>query len=176
MSCARSPHAIDSTHAKNTLISRFTGRVDRFRQIAANFGLRPYRTFLVWAVWDGEERGEGNARVVKRMEILPSPAISKGVTMDPKSAGRLPSGSIKLSKISPSMTADVLMGKAYPSTGESPEADVSFWYEVMEDGRGDNPPSVGRYVLTGQPTRLAGQLDWDVTLMHSSPEPDRVRR
>jgi hypothetical protein len=42
---------------------------------------------------------------------------------------------------------------------------LSFFYDIVEDGRGDNPPEHRKCVMKGCPFRLPGKLDWDVTLV-----------
>jgi len=91
------------------------------------------------------------------------------------SAGMVPEGSVRIEKISPSYTFDQLRGLWRPEKHEDaiPE-DTPFYYEVVEDGRGDPLPVRHRFRLLGLPARRAGKLDWTVTLQRVSGDNDRA--
>lgn len=171
------PRNLSAVEARRTLAHRLAPRVDRLRQFATKFGIRPYRVFLVWTLWSGIERGEGTERVVKRIELLPTPKVTDltAVATSPFSAGTLPLGSIRVEEISAfTYTQDVLVGKAYPDGHEDaiPE-DVSFEYEVVEDGRGDPQPVRAKYRVSTTPYRAAGRVQWMVLLERVSEDNNR---
>jgi hypothetical protein len=149
------------------------------RQIATDLGVRPYRCFLTWTVWAGPtgvERGEGNERIYARMEILPTPRVRSldRVSFSMFHAGTMPVGSIQVDRISVvQFTRDVLLGKSFPNNplpfgeifGEKhiPQPYEFFW-EVIEDGRGDNPAKRERFRPLNSPERRAGKVDWTIML------------
>jgi len=122
---------------------------------------------MVWVVWSGTERGEGTQREVKRQEILPTPRVDSldSVTFSLLQAGTVPVGSVKLSQISVNFTSDQLRGHMVPVEHEEhiPEP-YDFYYELVEDGRGDDPAHRAKYRLLNQPFRRAGRVDWTLML------------
>jgi hypothetical protein len=122
------------------------------------------------------ERGEGNEVLYARLEILPTPRVASldAVSFSLFHAGTVPVGSVKVDRISgKEFTADILLGKAFPNNatpmGESPvekhiPQPFEFFYEVVEDGRGDNPAKRERFRPLNIPMRRAGQLDWSILL------------
>lgn len=170
------PRPLSPLEARQTIASRFGPRADRLRQIATRMGVRPYRVFLVWTKATGEERGEGTTKEVARREILPTPRVQSldAVTFNPFHAGVAPVGSVRIDRISATMTADELRGLIVP---ERPEGSVpepyDFFYEVVEDGRGDPRPTREKFRLLSEPFRRAGKVDW--TLMLERVSGDRAR-
>ena len=158
--------------AKGTLAHRLGLRADRLRQLSTRFGLRPYRVFLTWTRFTGTERGDGDERVIARLEILPTPEVSDATSIMhmPYSAGVLPVGTMRVSKISVAFNADQLTGRRIPGRIENKPIpkNIDFFYEVVEDGRGDNPAERKRFRLLGDPWRDAGGLEWVVLLERSS--------
>jgi hypothetical protein len=164
---------------------------DSIRQIATNLGARPHRVFLNWTQWTGEERGDGNEILLLRREVLPTPRVDNldAVTFSVFHAGTIPAGSVKVTEISlATFTEDQLRGldSTDPATGKQvvPTAAVNldgggllepydFFFEVVEDGRGDPKPERMRYRLLSKPFRRATKLDWLIMLERSSQ--DRTR-
>lgn len=103
-------------YRRQNLAQRLAPRADKIRQKLTDFGLRPYDVFLVWTRWDGEERGEGYERELRRVRIVPNPKVEDltSISLSPYAAGILPVGSIRLSEISISLTADDLAGRTIP--------------------------------------------------------------
>lgn len=170
---------LSPAQASKTFANRFARTGDRLRQIATNFGIRPLRVCLVWTKWSGAERGEGTEQEVRRIEILPTPKVSSldSVSYSIFHSGTLPVGSIRVEQVTESLTLDTLSGKVVPKKGEPtvPEP-YSFFYEVREDGRGDNPPQRWKYRLLGVPFRRAGKVDWTMLLEKISEDPRRDGR
>lgn len=150
--------------AGDTLAHRLGGRVDRIRQIATNLGIRPYRVFLTWVKWSGSSSGEGDASVYDRKELLPTPRVQNidSIARSFFSAGALAVGQIRVDMISVGYTEDQLSGRK--SGDEELPEDVDFFYEIVEDGRGDNPARRTKYRLSTQPFRKAGSVYWVVNL------------
>jgi hypothetical protein len=176
------PKALTPDEAKRTLANRFAGTkdrpglADRLRQLNTRFGLRSKRVFLVWSRFSGEERGEGAERVIARVEILPTPKIADltAVSLNPFTVGTFPVGSLRISEISATFTADELTGRKVPGQAKRlVEEPVDFFFEVVEDGRGDDPAERQRYRMLGQPDRREGAVSWTVVLERVSEDFDR---
>lgn len=167
------PKPLTPTQAKKTLAAKFGPKIDRIRQLATKLGVRPYRVFLVWEQSSGSERGSGVETEVQRIEILPTPKVDSldAVMMDPRFAGSLPVGSIRVSRVSSSFTEDLLRGKR---DHRSIPDDISFFYEVVEDGRGDDLPVRMKYRLASTPVRRAGKVDWLLILERISEDNSRT--
>ena len=123
---------------------------------------------LFWYTWDGDERGEGGEREIGRVEILPTPKVMSldAMAMSPAGGGMIPLGSIRVEKITGTLTLDQLKGITMAGGDHKlhiPER-VSFVYEVKEDGRGDEQPEIARFRLASPPFRRAGRMDWVVNL------------
>ena len=170
------PRPLTAGEAKRTLANRFGPRADRLRQFSTKFGIRPYRCWLVWTKWTGTERGEGKEVTVKRVEILPTPKVTDltSQALSAFTAGVLPAGSIKVTEISATLTQDQLTGKAYPVNHEDaiPEG-VSFYWELVEDGRGDPEPVRAKNRLASVPFRAASMVQWVAMLERISEDANR---
>jgi hypothetical protein len=110
---------------------------------------------------------------VKRTEILPTPKVTESVSYNSKSVGKVPDGSYVVRKISPKLTEDQLNGTYYPEQGKETPPNIEFYYEIVEDGRGDYPPIRRKCYLKGPPFRMAGKLDWSLTLMRIEEDNER---
>jgi len=178
--------------ARNTLAHRKGLLADRLRQKYTTFGLRSKRVFLVWSRWTGEERGEGDEEVIARVELLPTPRTSdvSGVSYRSYGIGVFPEGSIRVDQVSiVAYTEDMLRGLRIPEDRARPcgsgcgparplnaepvnaiesevlsDPRVDFWYEVVEDGRGDSTPARRRYRLLGMPNRDEQRFQWTLNL------------
>lgn len=164
--------------AKNSFAQRFAKTADNLRQLNTNFGMRPYRVFLVWLKWTGSERGEGEEVPVAECELLPTPLVATMdmVALDPRSAGILPVGSLRISEVSMDRyTRDFLRGIDIPGVGHFDHIPplYTFFYEVREDGRGDCPAWRMKYRLSTEPHRQADQLQWQFALERISEDRER---
>jgi hypothetical protein len=152
--------------ARRTLGQRLTGLADRIRQLHTKFGMRSTRVFLVWTRSTGPHRGEGAEEVVRRVELLPTPKVQdlSALALNPYSAGRYPVGSVRLTEVSSGKyTRDLLSGR-YAPDGSVLRQPWDFFYELVEDGRGDEQPARMRFRLAAEPVRREGNLDWSVLL------------
>jgi len=166
------PRPLTPSEAKRSIANRLGPRVDRLRQLSTKLGLRSRRVFLVWTRFTGEDRGEGDEHVLARVEILPTPKVSDATDIKrmPFAAGILPVGSLRVSLISLQFTFDQLTGKSVPgeSARKAPGPSTDFFYEVVEDGRGDEPPHRERFRVFGFPWRDEGAVSWAVVLERCS--------
>ena len=184
------PRPLTSTEAASSLANRLGVRLaPRLRQLATRFGIRSTRVFLVWTRWTGEYRGEGDERELARVELLPTPKVSNDTAVQgqPYSAGKLPVGMLTVNLISLRYTREMLEGKVIPSNNEGAnkvvapkrasedarEEPIDFFWELVEDGRGDTPPTRDRYRVLGDPSRDEGNVAWIATIERSSE--DRTR-
>lgn len=162
--------------AKKSFANRFSSKADRLRQLATKFGVRPYRVFLTLTRWTGEERGEGEEKIVARRELLPTPRVQSldAISFNAFRGGTLPVGSLRVDRISASFTSDELAGLFGPLAGQEriPQP-YEFFYEVVEDGRGDAHPPRAKFRLLSEPFRRPGKIDW--TLMLERISQDRTR-
>lgn len=172
------PKPLLPTQAKRTLANRFVGLADRLRQLNTTFGLRSKRVFLVWSKFGGIEVGEGDEHLLARHEILPTPKVAdlSAVTLNPFSAGKLPVGVIRVTEISETITFDELTGRKVPGRSDPIAEPIDFFFEVVEDGRGDAVPERQRYRLFSVPNRNEGRLQWEVLLERQSRELGRNGR
>jgi hypothetical protein len=163
------PKPLTPEQAKRTLANRLGTRIaPRLRQFSTKFGIRSKRVFLTWSKYSGQERGEGNENIVARVELLPTPMVTDltSIVLNPYSAGVLPVGSVRVDKIAVTYTMDQLMGKAVPGQhrGDKVHEPYDFCYEIVEDGRGDDPPMRQKFRLFGMPNRKEGDVCWVVLL------------
>jgi hypothetical protein len=154
----------------NTFVTRIGDTVDRIRQLYTNFGLRPYRVFLVHQRWDGGRRGRGNPVEIARREILPTPRIPDMSATNEviRFAGLQEEGGLTIDQISSKYTEDDLMGRTPdlddPAMTRSGAEDVEFFYEVVQASRSHPEPVRRRYVPTAVPNLAAGGFQWKVVL------------
>ena len=165
--------------ARQTFVERITrqgGFVDRARGWATDIGARPFRVFLVWTVFTGEKRGAGEERVLERHEVHPRPRVDFGsITRNPTLIGIVAAGSTRVDEVTLRYTFDALQGLELPN-GRALPADrgkVSFFYEVVEDGRGDDPPERPRFRLFNKPVRESENAQWSLIL---EPVSDQMQR
>ncbi len=153
--------------------------------------------FLTWTKWSGAERGNGDETILLRVELLPTPRCtdSAALTRRPWASGQFPEGSLRVDRISVQLTQDNLAGRVMPmnlppsyyahrsSQGEpvggtrfDPKSDPQrdFFYELVEDGRGDDPADRQRFRVLGRPWRDAGNVHWAVMLEEASETTDRA--
>lgn len=157
--------------------------IDRARQVGTKIGLRSRRVFLVWTQWSGPEIGTGDEVELARMELLPTPRVVgiDAVAFQSMSAGVLPEGSIKVDCVSVRYTEDQLRGYVVPVgpccpvmlDWNPPPPNGSFFYEVVEDGRGDAEPVRQKYRLSSQAWRREGRISWSFTLERISEDATR---
>lgn len=187
---------MSAAEARCSLAQRFAGRADRLRQLATRLGARSRRVFLVWTESTGEETSTGEELVRFRRELLPTPRVADATSLirRPLSIGIVPDGSIRVDQISVAWyTEDHLRGlrvpeeygqqaqsKFHPGTPKAEDrsapvlrAPLSFFYEIVEDGRGDEPAARTRYQLGAAPWRNETGVHWAVMLVPQSSPTDR---
>ena len=176
------PRPLTPDEARRSLVGRFAGTpakpglADRLRQLHTKFGARSTRCFLVWTTTDGAERGEGHEVELARRELLPTPVVASldGVALNPFTAGRLPIGTLRVDEVSAALTRDQLTGRQVPGSEEPLAQPVDFFYELVSDGRGEDPPPRMRFRLAGEPMRDETNVCWRLLLERASEDRDRA--
>lgn len=188
----RAPRPLRPQEARGTLAQRLSPIADRVRQrVAVRLGVRAYRVFLVWTksgLSPESERGDGTERLIARVELLPAPRVQDmtGLLRRSWSVGTVPEGSVRVDRISShAYSDDELRGVRIPASfgerqpldprwaQEGPGGDqqyagpVDFFYEVVEDGRGDDPAIRRRFRLLSDPMRDPGGAQWIVALQRA---------
>jgi hypothetical protein len=156
---------LEGNQAMRSLANRLAPLADRMRQLNTRFGTRPYRVFLNWTFWSGEERGQGYETLKQRVELLPTPLVKSldNLAFSAWHAGTLQVGSVKVSEVSTSYSEDLLRGldrQVIPGLNlMGPQVSIpepwEFFYEVVEDGRAGPAPDRPRFRLANTPFRQA---------------------
>lgn len=187
--------ALTPDQAKKTLTNRLVRTVDRVRQLNTSLGQRSRRVFLVWSKWTGAVpnaddggRGDGDDVEVDRLELLPTPKVTglDAVALNAMSAGVLPVGTVRVEEVSASFTEAQLRGLFSVAAGvfeTQPDGTVgpvdhvpsgtSFFYEIVEDGRGDTFPIRQKYRLSAQPWLREARVSWTLVLERISEDARR---
>lgn len=155
--------------ARRSLASKLVPVVDKLRQLSTEFGMRPYRVFLVHVLWSGGRLGAGTPSEISRREILPTPkVIDLSSTTELLSAfGRTEDGSLIVDEISEKYSEDDLLGAtpdlvdpAVPNTGR---ANAEFFWEVQEQRETSPVPVVRHYIVASAPMRKP-PMGWRISL------------
>jgi len=169
------PRPLRPGEAARTLAHRLGARLaPRLWQLKTRFGIAPYRVFMVWTMWTGLERGEGEERTLNRIEILPTPLVDYSVSFEGSNVGRLQNGFVTVKEVAVTYTADVLQGLKLPTPHEDvlPEP-YDFCYEIVEDDRGDPQPKRAKFRLAKVPVRDAAAVQWVLSLERMSEDFNR---
>lgn len=117
-----------------SIVSELGPVIDDLRGLNTEFGIRPYRIFLVRTKWDGGQRGVGIESVLTKVEILPRPLVVDLASLDRRSApvGLQETGDVLMREISfTAFKEDDLMGRV--SADGQPAVDEDFFYGIEED-------------------------------------------
>jgi hypothetical protein len=178
--------ALTGNEPQRSLANRLAPLGDRLRQLNTRFGVRPYRVFLNWTLWSGNETGQGYETLKQRIELLPTPLVESldKLAFSAWHAGVLQVGSFKVSQVSNyAYTEDLLRGFDTCLISNLAGLDLlannvtvpepwDFFYEVVEDSRGGPTPDRPRFRLANTPFREPGKLQWTFMLERT----DRQRR
>jgi hypothetical protein len=191
------PKPLTPRAATRSLANRLARPVDRIRQMAVRLGARSRRVFLVWVRWGGNERGDGTPYEVDRFELLPTPKVVglDSVGFQAGGAGYLATGSVRLEEVSATLTESQLTGLYSVKAGVFEEVNassptvqllpcgphpadrvpqpVSFFYEIVEDGRHEGLPLRQKYRLAAQPALDETSVQWRLVLERISEDPAR---
>lgn len=153
--------------ARDSLVEELGEVADDLRQLATDFGLRPYTVHIVRTSWTGGEIGRGQADVSLDLPLLPTPKLSMtGVSRESREAGVLERGDARLEGVSPRYTEDELAG--YFSATDAEEAFI----EIRIDER-DGTTKRRRFTLARPPVRRPDRFDWLLVLKRA--DGDRLR-
>ena len=150
----------------STLLGEFAmdGCLDEIRQLNADFGLRPYRVFMVRTRWSGESRGEGTETVFDERELLPPPKVDpvSSVARQLLDIGTDEQGTLQVSEISPRYTEKELLGYSRLG-GQIPDNETFYWEVTLL--RGDHEAKTRRrFLVVGVPSYDAEGMQWTVRL------------
>lgn len=173
--------------AEHTLVEDLVPVADDIRQLYTEFGLRPYRVFLVWVGFTADENadglpdvdvqgvsaddntiGAGRPFLIAEMELLPTPRVGPlgGVRQNLEPVGLTEAGGVTIDQISPSYSEDLLFGLLYdlldPQHPAQLRPGIQFFYEVQENRphRHQNPGTAGSQVVDPRrPARRKFVLD-----------------
>lgn len=162
--------ALGGFESEQTLAESLVGVADDIRQLATDFGMRPYRVFLVWIGYTADENadglldvdeqgisaddrtiGAGRPYLIAELELLPTPRVGPlgGVRQNLEPMGLTESGGLTIDQVSPSYSEDLLLGLlpdvVDPQRPEQLRPGVQFFYEIQEARPGDhqNPGTAG---------------------------------
>jgi hypothetical protein len=163
-----------------TLAGRLVPLADRLRGLKARFGVRPYRVFLVHAVWTGGKRGVGHKQLTSRVEIIPPPRVTDlaAVNRRLRATGLNEEGDVRIDEISAKYAEDDLMGRTpdlqNPEERRTLRQDVEFWWEIHEARAVGVPPAIRRFSPPNTvPMLKRDDMQWRVTLTRQAE--DRAR-
>lgn len=168
--------ALPAGTASRKLVHRIGRIADNVRQIATNLGARPFRVFLVWEVWDGGEKGEGDVSEYRRIEILPTPMVDNiDALASPTSiAGTVPTGNIRVRDVSVQRyDHNTLSGYLFPNDAEKIPEPYDFFYEVVQDDRHEAKPRRWKFNLTAPPALIPTRATWTLLLERASEDRNR---
>lgn len=137
--------------------------VDGIRQIATDLGARPYRVFMIHTRWEEARRGMNQEFIVEETELLPTPLVESLDALDDvlEAVGTIETGSLQVTQVSASHTADVLMGRDRDGAVVA-ESDQFFWevaYLNQSPDGGDR-----RRFTPKNPVYDATGVQWTITL------------
>lgn len=160
MSCRSGP--MDANAWRKTLIANLTPCIDSVRELNADYGLRPFRVFLVKTRWTGGARGRGVETVVSEEEILPMPKVETlaSINMVMMTVGTDENGDVRISEISLKYDENKLMGRG--PGGEPLDNAESFRWELQNIARGESWRR--SFVVRGVPDFKPGQMQCTVVL------------
>lgn len=146
---------------ERSLVECFGEIADDLRQLATDFGARPYRVFLVTVEWDGEKPGRGKQSVISEEELLPTPNVDlSSISYLITAAGRTDQGTVRMYEVSPRYTEDEL----HRMIGSELEDNQQTFIEVRLDAREGSEPIRHRLTFSGVPYYDAEGVQWILTL------------
>lgn len=162
--------ALRGNEAGRSLVARLVPIADRLRQFYTQFGLRPYRVFIVHVVWAGGQKGAGNPIEISRREVLPTPRVRDmaGTNEVLRATGLSEEGGINVDQISAKYSEDDLMGRTLdlqdPELRLTSTSGADFFWEVVENRVVEPTGFRRRYVPSAAPFISADGFQWKVTL------------
>lgn len=154
-----------------SLVEELGEVVDDLRQIATEFGARPYRVFSIVVGWSGGEIGRGDQTVLEETELLPTPFIDlSSIRYRVTSGGKTDDGTVKMFEISPRYTEDEVRALFSRALGTAEQQFI----EVRLDARFGEDPVRHRLTLSGMPFHDATGFQWVVNLLVQQEERRRT--
>lgn len=156
---------ISPTAYTHTLAAKLVPAIDKIRNLSAKFGLRPYVVRLVRTKWTGEMRGDGVEEVIWTKDLNPVPKLSNNlasIDMQLQNIGLDEQGSLYVSRISPTMTENELLGKR--PDGTSIPANETFFWEIEFQRPDGTTPIKRRFYPDTLPSLDAGNCQWTMNI------------
>lgn len=166
---------VSSTQLAASLGQDLIEVADSIRDIASEFGLRPYKVSLVKTRWGGKQaapprRGWGAETVLSVTPLLPTPLLTdmSGVAEIVTPIGLDEFGEILLTEISGTFREEDLRGLALGSDGkvQSIDPDTQFYYEIEfpRPGFAEVDGERRRFTIKGAPMYFSDKFQWQVRL------------
>ena len=161
---------LESRDVPQSFAARLQPTVDRLRQLAVSFGVRPYRCYLVHVMWTGETVGDGSPMEISRREILPTPRVRDmgGIGQILESFGNTETGSVTVDRITASLAEDDLMGLTPdlvdPSLPRTGLRNREFFWIIQENRPSCPPGRPRRFIPAAAPTLSRSGLEWRISL------------
>lgn len=153
-----------------SLVEDLADIADDIRQLATDFGARPYRAFSIIVSWDGGEVGKGDQRIESETEILPTPNVDiSNIRYNVTTGGWTDDGFVKMYEVSPRYTQDEIRELFYRDM----ESTEQSFIEIRMDPRHGCEPVRHRFVVSGLPFYDATGFQWVVTLKVQQEERNR---
>lgn len=153
-----------------SLVEDLADVADDIRQLATDFGARPYRVFSIVVSWSGGEVGKGDQRIESETEVLPTPNVNiSNIRYNVTTGGWTDDGYVKMYEVSPRYTHDEIKALFYR---DLENAEQSF-VEIHMDPRHGCNPIRHRFVVSGLPFYDATGFQWVVTLKVQQEERNR---
>lgn len=174
----RPPRGKPEVFYKDSLLGAFMedNCIDELRQLNTDFGLRPYRVYLIRTRWSGKRRGEGVETVFSEKEVTPTPKIDQISSLQNQllDIGLDETGQLTVSEISPRYTETELTGVAQDGA-EIPRNETFYW--EVDLSRGDlDAKRRRRFVPKTAVYYDAENLQWTVTLTRVGNDRESDRR
>jgi len=144
-----------------TLVEDLTEVVDDLRDLVAELGGRPVRSFVLHYRWTGGERYRGAPELLSAQELTPRPELvdEDKLRAQVDRRGTTATGVVELRKISPRYSeADLdVLRRALP-------ADEEVLVELVHDGRDGRAAERRAYRPAGKPVRDPFRFEWRLSL------------
>jgi hypothetical protein len=162
---------VSSSQLLSSLGQDLIDTADSIRDIATEFGLRPYEVSLIMTRWSGGQgmdikRGIGAEVIISTIPLLPTPLLTDmtGVAQINTPVGLDEFGEVLLTEVSARYREEQLRGLG--PNGEPIEKNVQFYYEIEfpPPQFADRDGQRRRFTIKGAPMYFADKFQWQIRL------------